>query len=172
MGKILLKQLQAAGAAGNTIRSNGSNVISIDLSSYQATPSNPMGTTSATGAMMGLDGSITPVNSGQILIVLSGEVNNSGAGNGANFQIRYGTGTAPGNGIALTGTAVGRLGNMTNDQISGLLATLTPGKKPFSLNSYITGLIVGTAYWIDISLAAIGGGTATVTDVSISIIEV
>jgi len=35
----------------------------------------------------------------------------------------------------------------------------------------ITGLTVTTAYWLDVGLAAITGGTATITDVGITAFE-
>jgi hypothetical protein len=42
---------------------------------------------------------------------------------------------------------------------------------PFSLNAIVTGLTLNTAVWVDISLAAITGGTARVRDISISVVE-
>jgi hypothetical protein len=43
---------------------------------------------------------------------------------------------------------------------------------PFSVQAIVTGLSVATAYWLDLSLAAITGGTASIADVSISVIEI
>ena len=35
----------------------------------------------------------------------------------------------------------------------------------------VTGLTVGTAYWVDVGLAAITGGTASIATVSVSALE-
>jgi hypothetical protein len=39
------------------------------------------------------------------------------------------------------------------------------------LNALVTGLTLSTTVWVDISLAAITGGTARVRDISISLVE-
>ncbi|HYM22528.1 MAG TPA: hypothetical protein VEU08_04955 [Vicinamibacterales bacterium] len=129
--------------------------------SAQSTPGNPVGTTNAAGLMMGLAGSITPQYSGRMLLIISGTISNNTASDGAKVQARYGTGGAPANAGALTGTAVGGFVQFTMPATGGL-------KSPFSLNAVITGLTLGTAYWLDVALAAITGGTAAITDVSIS----
>lgn len=137
------------------------------LSSYQASPSDPSTTTSGTGLMMGIAGTLTPIRSGKIQIIISGTIDNSTLGFGSQTQIRYGTGTAPANGDALTGTAIGGLVKNINPS----LALLVPGASPFSINAIVSGLTLGTAYWIDLSLARVTGGTARVRDISISVIE-
>src|SRR6185503_7947405 len=75
----------------------------------QSNPSDPSTTTSTTGVMMGLGSSttITPNTTGVIMIVVTGDIDNSAAGDGSQVQIRYGTGTPPINGAALTGTGAG-----------------------------------------------------------------
>ena len=76
----------------------------------QAEPADPTGTNNATGLMMGLAGAITPLTTGRLLIMLSGTLANATAiADGANVQLRYGTGAAPANADALTGTPVGGL---------------------------------------------------------------
>lgn len=130
----------------------------------QSTPADPTGTTNTTGLMMGLAGSFTPAVTGRVLITISGDVQNNTNGDGAKFQIRYGTGAAPANAAALTGTAVGGLVNM--------LVAAANQRLPFSLNAIVTGLTVGTAYWLDIGLAAVTGGTAAAKNISISVVEI
>jgi hypothetical protein len=132
--------------------------------SAQSTPADPATTTSTTGVMMGLAGSITPGYSGKILIIISGDIDNSTSANGAQVQIRYGTGTAPANGAALTGTTAGSLVKFfesTNTQRNGI-----------HCNAIVSGLTVSTAYWIDLSLAVTTAGTARIRDISISVIEI
>lgn len=137
---------------------------------YQATPSDPTGTTSTTGLMMGLAGSITPLRTGKVMITVSGNIaaTGIGGGSGAATQIRYGTGTAPTNGAALTGTAVGSLAQIKN----ATLALIAPGSGNFTCNAIVSGLTIGTAYWLDQSLARITSGTATISGISISVIEI
>lgn len=129
----------------------------------QATPGNPTGATA--GAMMGLAGAITPVNTGRVAITVSGDCFNAGAiADGVTIAIRTGTGTAPVNAAALTGTIRGTT-------INYVTAT-TAEKAPFSLSALVTGLTVGTAVWIDLGVANITGGTATVENITIVAVEV
>jgi hypothetical protein len=134
----------------------------------QSSPANPTGTTDLTGKMMGLAGSITPAQTGRVMIIVTGNLSNStaAAGDGAKTQIRYGTGSAPANAGALTGTTAGSL-------ISMLLERATASDPfPFCVAAVVTGLTIGTAYWIDLSLAAIAAGTAILTNLSISVVEI
>lgn len=132
------------------------------VSSYavtQSAPADPTGTTNTTGLMMGLAGTITPTTT-RILVTISGTIANGTATNGAQVQIRTGTGAAPANAAALTGTTAGALVQFTQ--------ALAAQKVPFCCSAIITGLTVGTARWIDVGLAAITAGTATITGVSIT----
>ena len=133
--------------------------------SSQTTTAAPTGTTDTTGKMMGLAAAITPATLGTVMAIVSGTLANATAiADGAKTQIRWGTGTAPVNGAALTGTAVGG--------IAQYIAATTAETAPFSLNAVISGLTPGTAIWVDISLAAITGGTAAATNVSVSLVEI
>jgi hypothetical protein len=127
------------------------------------TPNNPTGTTSATQVMMGFGGvaSITPLISSRAVITVSGDIfNASTIGDGAAFSIRFGTGTPPSNGDAVTGTLCGTTSTK-------YVASTTAGKGVFSQSCIATGLTPGTPYWIDLGLSNITGGTATVNDVTI-----
>jgi hypothetical protein len=135
--------------------------------SAQSTPGDPTGTTDTTGKMMGLAGSITPTTSGRILIMITGTLQSSGTsiGNGAKAQLRYGTGSAPANAGALTGTSVGGFVASVNE------STTANTQQPFACQAVVTGLTVGTAYWLDIALAAIVSGTAAAKNISLTAIE-
>ena len=140
----------------------------IGPATYQATPGNPTGTTNTSGLMAGLAGAITPAFSGRVMIIISGRITNSGgtAGQGAAAAIRYGTGSAPANGAALTGTEIGNITAM-------LLERSTASDPfPFTCSALVTGLVLGTAYWIDLRQAASVGGTGVVSNISISAFEV
>jgi hypothetical protein len=131
--------------------------------SSQKTPADPTTTTSTVGVMMGLSASITPVLTGKIMIIISGDIENDTNSRGARVQIRTGTGTPPINGAALTGTTQGGL--VTLDQSSPNL------RVPFSLNAIVNSLTLNTAVWVDISLASITSGISRVRDISISVVE-
>lgn len=136
--------------------------------STQKNPTDPTVTSSTVGVMMGLSASITPVLSGKIMIIISGDMDNDTDDDGAQVQMRTGTGTPPINGAALTGNTQGGLVKMSV-VVSGGATNVT--RVPFSLNAIVTGLTLNTAVWIDISLAAIGAGNARVRDISMSIVE-
>jgi hypothetical protein len=123
----------------------------------QTSSASPTGTTSGTGVMCGLAGLITPTQSGKIVVTINGALNNNTAGGGAQAQIRWGTGSAPANGAALTGTAVG-----VNAQRAGA-AWGSNQTTAYSITAIISGLTIGTQIWIDIGQSAVVGGTMNLT---------
>jgi len=129
----------------------------------QATQGTVTGTSdTVTGKMMGLAKLISLVRGGNVLIIISGDIFNSGGvGDGAQAQLRWGTGTAPTNGAAPAGSAAGGFVKY--------ISSTTAGKVPFSLQA-IVAAFVGTI-WVDILLEAITGGTATIENLSISLLE-
>lgn len=136
------------------------------LAGVTATPNAPSGTTStAAQVMMGLGVAFTPTATGRALVVISGNVVNTTGGDGAEIQIRYGTGTAPTNGAAATGTTVG--GAVAFFPASGAANF----KVPFTLSGYVTGLTIGTAIWVDSGLRALTGGTAGIANLSVTVLE-
>lgn len=128
-----------------------------------STPADPTGA-STTALMMGLAGSITPLWSTRVIITISGQMSNTTVNDGVSVRLRYGTGTAPTNGAASTGTQAGATQTATS-----LVAAQRSG---FSISVPVTGLTAGTAYWIDASVQAVTGGTANIFGVTISAIEV
>jgi len=141
--------LIAVGAAGNVLN---------------AQPANPTGTTNSSGLMMGLAGSFTPQSTGTVAVTIAGDCYNTTAGDGGNIKIRYGTGTAPSNGGALVGTAVGNLPSFVSATASQ--------KVGCAASAVITGLTIGTPYWLDLKLGAATGGTAAIENVSITAVEI
>ncbi len=127
----------------------------------QSVPSAQAGNATTTTKMNGLAGSITPATSGNVLILLDSTAKNTTSGDGCNVQLAVGTGSAPANGASATGTTVGNLFNYIN--------ALT--QTPMSLNGYVTGLTVGTAYWIDVQVSANSGGTCTLGPATIDALE-
>ena len=146
--------------------SNGSTLYSLTSTkstTNTATAASPTGTTSATAVMMAVGGALTPANTGRVLITISGQVSNNTINDGATVQLRYGTGTAPNNGDAVTGTQVG-----ISQTFTALVAAQRDG---FCISGVVTGLTLGTAIWIDAALNRETGGTASMTGVTCTTAE-
>jgi hypothetical protein len=121
--------------------------------------------TTAIQVGMGAGGaSITPSGSGKVLIIISGLVGNNTVSDGTLLQVSYGTGGAPTFGTAATGTAVGTQVYFT-EPAGGVITV------PFSTSVIVTGLAVGTTYWIDLQMTATGGGSASVGYYCVSAME-
>ncbi len=70
------------------------------------------------------------------------------------MQVNYGTGTSPTAGSAVSGTQASPVASMT--------AAVASTNEAITLFAVVTGLSVGTAYWIDVAFAAVTAGTASV----------
>lgn len=122
-------------------------------------PSNPTGTTSTSYVMAGLGlagGSstkfgFTPIagGSGKVAFIISSFGSNTTNNQNTAQLPAYGTGTAPTNGAAATGTTTQASGSSTP-------ALTNAGGFYFSLGfmGVITGLTAGTAYWMDLQFNA------------------
>lgn len=129
----------------------------------QETPADPLATVSADGVMMGLSAEITPIRSGRVMITVSGDTDSSVDGGSCQMAIRIGTGVAPVNGAALAGVQHGSAPVHSSDQ--------STERSPFTCNAVVTGLALNTPVWVDLALAAGGGGASRVRNVSVSAIE-
>jgi hypothetical protein len=114
------------------------------------TPAAPTGTTSLTRVMMGLGSTCkyTPASTGKVLVMITA---NPYVLTGAVFLLisaLFGTGTAPANAAAETGTAIGA--NPANTRPA---STGTNVPSMFAVSVVLTGLTAGTQYWFDLSLA-------------------
>jgi hypothetical protein len=162
----------SAGSSQHILRSNGTSFVSSAVNTGQFTPTNPHNTSSTSAVMMGLGttATITPNGSGRLLIIVSGNILNTSTGTGpfsSNLQIRYGTGTAPTNTNGITAATGTTLGNqMTQQSFNNV------NQVAFSLTGITSALSVGTPYWIDLSLQnVVGSGPITISNVSISVVE-
>lgn len=130
---------------------------------------NPAGTSSTALVQMGCGLSIIPVATGRLLILASGAIRNTVAGDGGVLQLSYGTGTAPANGAAATGTSPGNFLSLafaaTTDVIGWALQAWAPSPPTAAL-------VLGTAYWVDIQLKVNIGGTTTISNVTLTAVEV
>lgn len=153
--------------ASTSVSDNGNRVISAS-NKFAASTSFPgtYNTMSLAGVMCGFGSSatITPTTTGRILIWVVGTMKNTTINDGVVAQIRYGTGAAPAAGAALTGSATGS--NIEYDCAAANNYT------PFALVQYVTGFTLNVAAWVDLSLAAVVGGTGYVNAVTIVITEI
>lgn len=104
--------------------------------------------------MAGLGASFTPSKTGTVLITIWGTIQDTsatGSGVGIAWQISHGTGTAPANGAALAGTQDGSVGKGE----SASVVSAANVNIPFSSTVVVSGLAVGTTYWIDLAQEAL-----------------
>ena len=134
----------------------------------QVNPADPTG--AAAGAvMMGLGAAaspclFTPVVSKRALIRFSFQCANSVSSNGVTFSLRYGTGTPPANGAAVTGTLIGVAQTKNNGN-----AAYSDGE---TLDGLLLNLVPGTTYWFDLTLQQVSSGTATAKSITFTAIEI
>ena len=133
-------------------------------------PADPTGTASTAnpGVMAGLAIPYTPVASGSLLVRFDAQAWSSTAL--ANVRIRgcIGTGAAPANGAAVTGTQYGQ----TPANVKSVGTTSTQGAT-ISHVGKITGLAVGTTYWLDLAFStSAGADLANLTNIACTIQEV
>lgn len=133
------------------------------VNSYQLTPANPTGTSSATLIMMGLLGAFTPVGSGKVRITITGSAAQSSTTGTIGISPKYGTGTAPINGAANTGTLIGAVGDFNPSAQGG-------NYFPFTVQGIVT-LTPSTAYWIDVALSNSNALTSSIRNVCITAYE-
>jgi hypothetical protein len=101
--------------------------------------------------MAGLAQTFTPRGSGIVSVLITGVAFTSTAAATVSIGGRYGTGAAPVNGAAATGT---RFGGAADQAIQASATTAGDG---FALADVVTGLTVGTAYWFDLTYATSAG---------------
>jgi hypothetical protein len=144
----------------------GSSTAGTDTTSgaaLQATPANPPSTVSASGVMMGINQAFVPQVSGTVLMHICGTVKNSASGGGAQMQLRYGTGAVPGHGVSLIGAIAGGA--------PIFVAAAANQTVPFCLEALVMNLGVSVPLWVDLSLAALVTGTASVSNLSVTLVE-
>lgn len=131
---------------------------------------NPTGTTNTSGLMAGIGSTctITPRVTGNVFIIVTGQGSTSTGDAGWGADLRYGTGTAPANAAALSGTV---LQLVLTGSAPTTTSVTTPLTAPITLQGIGTGLTVGTAYWIDIGQRAVTAGTASFTNLQCTAFE-
>lgn len=149
--------------SGITVNGKGLVTAAVAPARTQSLPANPTGTASGVQVMAGLAGSFTPATSGNMFLTVQSTIANSTINDGCIVQMRFGTGGAPANGAAATGTAIGKQQAATSFAANALNAS--------TLVAYQTGLVVSTVYWFDLGFAAVTGGTCSPTAIVMDAFE-
>ena len=118
----------------------------------ETAPSDPTAITGVTAKMLGLAVAFTPLRTGRILVITKGNITCDTTAKLTTVRLRYGTGTAPANDAASTGTAAGIASTFT--ALTGMVTV------PFADAALISGLTIGTAYWLDYSAVTDDAGAA------------
>ena len=132
-------------------------------------PANPASTVSTTLVMMGLGTTVTytPSGSGKVLVNVTGQGQTATSIAQITVGPRYGAGTAPANGVAVTGT---RFGTGADIIVRGGNAANVPSG--FSFTDVLI-LTPGTTYWFDMGLATgTAADAASVVNMSLTFVEV
>lgn len=128
-------------------------------------PANPASTVSTTLVMMGCAVAYTPASSGKVAVTVTGQATTATAAVSLTLGGRYGTGGAPANGAAVTGTRFGAAADY---------AVTPPGigvGVPFCLTDVLA-LTPGTAYWLDLALStSAAADAASLSNLSVTISE-
>lgn len=140
-------------------------MLSTAGATLQAAPTNPTSTTSTTGVMMGLGSicAITPKYSSRVFVAIEGMGETNTNGDGWEGKLQYGTGAAPINGASGTGTSIG--GALGAVGVQGGVLNM------FNLSGIAVNLTPGTAYWFDVQLQAVTGGTALIANIGCTAFE-
>jgi hypothetical protein len=145
----------------------GTGVTTTPAAPASFAPSNPASTTSTTLVMMGLGSTcaFTPASSGKVLVNVIAYVATATAAVSATVGARYGTGTAPSNGAAVTGTA---FGGAADPAVTGS----GTGNRSCVAFTAVLSLSASTAYWFDLALlTANASDAASVINVQMSFLE-
>lgn len=132
-------------------------------------PANQTGITSTAAlVMLGLGAAaspctFTPQSTGNVQFTLTGILANGTSADGCSVQLSFGTGAAPANAAAVTGTQVGTL--------KAYVAVANAQQTAMPLIFEVTGLTLGTPVWYDVALKAVTGGTCTYNSVDGTAVE-
>lgn len=134
-------------------------------------PANPTATTATALKMMGCGSDVThpsvytPASSGKVLVTVTGWVQVATGAVAGTLGARYGTGAAPANGDAVTGTRFGTLTDPTD------LPPTTAQGTPFTFTDILT-LTAGVQAWFDVAAATANASDAvSLTNVTFTFVE-
>jgi hypothetical protein len=176
-GIVVTERLMSTPASTNTfartivkLDANGSLVVAVNnvQALTHATPANQTGNATATFKMNGLGAAaapctITPTQTGRVEFTITGQLVQNTTGDGVTYKLAFGTGTAPANAAAASGTVISATPVWT--ALTGQLTS------QFAVTSIATGLTLNTAVWYDLQVADVTGGTAAITNVDCTAAE-
>jgi hypothetical protein len=165
--------------AGNTVQYSDSRgweqfsapyggVVQVNYNVWSYAPSTPGGITDGTNwRALGANAQFTPTYSTRVYVTATGRFDNVAANIEHNAMLAYGLGTPPAFNTILPGGAVVISSNIfyLGDANAGGMAL------PLSLIGLITGLTLGTTYWVDLFMIT-GGGTEYVQNVYFIVMEI
>jgi hypothetical protein len=161
-------QIGGTAAAGSLPAASSGAAGAWSAAPASFTPANPATTASLTLVMMGLGSTVTytPKASGVVLVMATAVVFTATAAVSMTCGGRYGTGAAPANGAAVTGTRFGAAADST------LEGTSVTAGEAFALAAVLA-LVPGTAYWFDFALdTSVAADVATMVNPAFSIAEI
>ena len=136
------------------------------MAAMSQTSDDPPNTSSSTFVTAGLNIVFTPSGSTRGLFTAEGSLGNGSNNATSQLQMIYGAGTPPNAGTDIT---------QTNGTLVGAPVAITTTKagesRPFSVTAVITGLTPQSAYWIGAAFCAVSGGTAQLSEVTITAFE-
>lgn len=121
--------------------------------------------TSTTTQALGLAYAFTPTQSGYVELIITGNVTNATAADGTQWQICYGTGSAP---LAHATSGLGTTAGSLYKQTANIAGS---DNQSFTAIALVSGLTINTAYWLDLQGASITGATSTFSSVTTIIKE-
>jgi len=135
----------------------------------------PTGRASATLVALGCANTYRPRQTGRVLVIMTAVCANGTTTDGFAYNLYFGTGAAPANNDAVSGTAICSLQTVTSVVTSALsqsvaLHGVVTGLVADSVNS-LGATVAGTTYWFDVMFQQITGGTVTFTNVNLSVLE-
>ena len=165
-GSFLLADILPVDEAGTTKGATGTQIQTAlrgNAPQFQQ-PANPTGRTGAP-VMMGLGGVCvyTPKFT-RVGVMFSGTASNATLLDGITIQGYWGTGTAPVNAAAVTGSTFSAVKTVTSATANARIG--------WALQSVIVSLTPSTAYWFDCAVGNVTGGVASIFDVDFSVFEI
>jgi hypothetical protein len=157
----------ANGGTGQVTAVAGFNALNPNAAPAAFRPANPTGTASTTLVMAGVGATCayTPASSGVVSVNVTGQYQSNTGTAIVTIGGRYGTGTAPANGAAVTGT---RWGGAADAPLRGPGVGLL---NTFAMTDVLA-LTPGTAYWFDLAFdTATAADLALLTNISMTITE-
>jgi hypothetical protein len=158
-------------SAGQVVGLNASGVIDPSMmpacALYQGSAAAVTAPTSSTSfTQAGLAVPFTPKVTGKILVMVQAQIKDSNAtvaGNGITIQGSYGTGTAPANNVAATGT---NFGAQASWQATTTVVAADVNEPIFFKSTVV--LTVGQLYWFDLQQLALN----TVSKCSLALLDI